>query len=145
MTNCLAQICSRTKNAQNLLKSILIDISNMPLLILKSKINFLKYLLSKLAPKLKMLRIYWSLTCVIIQICRFRFKCQKNYEIFTTCKAQISPKIDNALNLLKFGTHDILNILISIWMSKIQISINSEHFSFWEQFGPSNWSIVNKK
>ena len=45
LTNCWAQICSRITNAQNLLKFTLIDISNMPILILKSKINFMKYLL----------------------------------------------------------------------------------------------------
>ena len=94
----------------------------------------------------------------IFQIYWFRFKCQTIYKIFTTCKAKISPKIENALNLLKFGAFDILNILISILMSKIifikyfyqisifhQISINSEYFSFSEQFGPSNWQIFDKK
>ena len=76
----------------------------------------------------------------------FDLNVKKNHEIFTTCKAQISPKTENAPKLLQFGTFDILNIMISTLMSKIspvkyfllnfnfyQISINSEHF--WDQFG----------
>ena len=49
------------KNAQNLLKFGRVDISNMPISTLKSKINFMKYLplaRPKLAPKLNMLKIY---------------------------------------------------------------------------------------
>ena len=34
-------------------------------------------------------------------------------------EAQISPKIENTQNLLKFGTFDISNIPISILISKI--------------------------
>ena len=34
-------------------------------------------------------------------------------------EAQISPKIKNAQNVLKFSTFDISNILISILMSKV--------------------------
>ena len=45
--------------------------------------------------------------------------CQSFYEIFTTCYIQNGPKIKNAQNILKFGTCDISNILISILMSKI--------------------------
>ena len=37
-------------------------------------------------------------------------------EIFTTFQAKKVPKIKNAQNLLKFGTCDISNIPISIWM-----------------------------
>ena len=40
-------------------------------------------------------------------------------EIFTTCYAQIGPKIKNAQDLLKFGTIDISNISFSILISKI--------------------------
>ena len=69
-----------------------------------------------------------------------------NYELLTTCQAKIGPKIKKAQNLLKFGSFDISNIPISILISKImfikyfyQISIDSEHFSLWDQFGPNNW------
>ena len=41
------------------------------------------------------------------------------YEIFTTCYAQIGPKIKNSQNLLEFGTCNISSMLISILMSKI--------------------------
>ena len=56
-----AQIGSKIKNAQNLLKLGTFDISNMPISILMSKMIFIKYLphvRPKLAPKLKVLRIY---------------------------------------------------------------------------------------
>ena len=59
--HCKAQIGWKMKNALNLLKFGLFDISNMKILILKSKIIFMKYLpivRPKLVPKLKMLRIY---------------------------------------------------------------------------------------
>ena len=55
----------------------------------------------------------------MFEICRFQFKCQKNYEIFTPCKAQISPTIEDVLNLLRLGAFDILNIQISTLMSII--------------------------
>ena len=51
------------KSTQNSLKFGLVDISNMPILILKSKINFMKYLPTirpKLVPKLKMLKNLWT-------------------------------------------------------------------------------------
>ena len=41
------------------------------------------------------------------------------YQIFTTWWAQILLKIKNAQDLLKFGTFDISNMPISIFMSKI--------------------------
>ena len=41
------------------------------------------------------------------------------YEIFTICQAQISPKIKNAQNLLKFSAFDVSNIAISVLMSKM--------------------------
>ena len=66
----------KIKNAQNLLKFGRIDISNMPISILMSKISFMKYLppvRPKLAPKLKMFRIYWYLAQLIFQIYWFRF------------------------------------------------------------------------
>ena len=60
-TTCWAQIGRKTRNAQNLLKLRTFDISNLPILILMSKITFMKYLppaRPKLVPKLKMVRIY---------------------------------------------------------------------------------------
>ena len=117
MTNCLAQICSRIKNAQNFFKFSLIDISNMLILTLKSKIIFMKLLPPKLARKLKMLLIYLNLAYVIFQICQFWFKCQKKkpWNIYHL----LGPKIDNAPNILKFGTFAVSNIPIYILKSKI--------------------------
>ena len=40
----------------------------------------------------------------------------KFHEIFTTCLAQIGPKIKRAQTLLKFGAIDISNMAISILM-----------------------------
>ena len=51
----------RLKNAQNLLKFDIFDISNMPISLLISKIIVIKYspiVRPKLVPKSKMLRIY---------------------------------------------------------------------------------------
>ena len=57
-----AQIGPEIENAQNLLKSGLTDIRNMPILILISETIFMKYLVApvrtKLIPKLKMPSIY---------------------------------------------------------------------------------------
>ena len=39
--------------------------------------------------------------------------------MFTTCQAQIGPKIKNAQNLLKFDTFEVSDMPISILMSKI--------------------------
>ena len=41
------------------------------------------------------------------------------YKIFTTCYAQIRPKIKNAQNLLKVGTLDSSHMPISILLSKV--------------------------
>ena len=41
------------------------------------------------------------------------------YEKFTTCLAQIGPKIKSTQNLLKFGKFNISNMPISILMSKM--------------------------
>ena len=61
-------------------------------------------------------------------------------------RPKLVPKFKMLRIFLKFGAFDISNISISILMSKIilmkyfyQISINSEHFQFWDQFGPSRW------
>ena len=59
-------------------------------------------------------------------------------------RPKLVPKLKMLRIFLKFGAFDGSNIPISILMSKIilmkyfyPISINSEHFSFWDQFGPS--------
>ena len=57
----LGQNWSKIKSAQNLLKFGTLDIANMPISILMSKIIFMKHLpivKPKLVPKSKMLRIY---------------------------------------------------------------------------------------
>ena len=61
-------------------------------------------------------------------------------------RPKLVPKLKMLRIFLKFGAFDVSNIPISILMSKIilmkyfyQISINSEHFQFWDQFGPSRW------
>ena len=41
------------------------------------------------------------------------------YEIFTTCQAQIGPKIKNAQNLFKLGTLNVSNMMISNLISKM--------------------------
>ena len=85
MTTCYAQIGPKTNSVENLLKFGLIDISDMPISILMSKIYFMKYLppvRPKLFPKLKMIctDMYW----------RTDFDSNdKNdfYEIFNCCYA----------------------------------------------------------
>ena len=60
-------------------------------------------------------------------------------------RPKLVPKLKMFGVFLKFGAFDVSNIPISILMSKIilikyfyQISVNSELFSFWDQFGPSS-------
>ena len=53
-----------------------------------SKISFMKYLAPirpKLVSKLKMLRIYWNLTHLIFQTCRYRFWCRKRFLLNIYC------------------------------------------------------------
>ena len=64
-------------------------------------------------------RIYWNLAHSIFQICQSRCLCQKwfllnIYHILDPNR----PQIKSAKNLLKFGTFDISNMLISILMQK---------------------------
>ena len=64
LTTCSPQIGPKIENAQNLLKLGTFDIWNMTISILMLKMIFIEYLppvRPKLAPKLKMLRIYWYL------------------------------------------------------------------------------------
>ena len=88
-----------------------------------SKIIFRKYLppvRPKLVPKLKMLRIYWSLTQMMFRISRSWFWCQKWFllNIYHLLGPSWS-KIKYAQKLLKFGLIDISSMPISILMSKI--------------------------
>ena len=61
-------------------------------------------------------------------------------------RPKLVPKLKMLRIFLKLGAFDASNIPISILMSKIilmkyfyQISINSEHFPLWDQFGRSIW------
>ena len=80
-----------------------------------SKIIFIKYLPSatpKLAQKSKMIRIS-----------------------------------SNFISYFKYNDFDlnIKNNSYQIFLSNVnfyQISINSEYFPFWDQFGPTNWQLV---
>ena len=79
-TACSAQIGSKIKITQNLLKFGTFNISNIPISILISKIIFMKYLppvRPKLVAKLKVPRIYWNLAHLTFQICRCQFQCKK--------------------------------------------------------------------
>ena len=99
------------------------DILNIPISILMWKIIFIKYLplfWPKLVTKLKVLRIYWNLAYSIFQICQTRFWCQKWF--FWITHLLLVPnwsQNQKRPGLLKFGTFDISNILISFLMSKI--------------------------
>ena len=112
----------------------------------KVKNKFYEIFTPKLAQKLKMLRLYWNLARLIFQICQFRFKCKKTKKYLPPVKPKLVPRLKMLRIFLKFGTFDVSNIPLSTLMSKIilikysyQISINSEHFSFWDQSGPRNW------
>ena len=61
-------------------------------------------------------------------------------------RPKLVPKLKMLRIFLKLGAFDASNIPISFLMSKIilmkyfyQISINSEHFPLWDQFGRSIW------
>ena len=78
----LGPICSKIKNARDLLKFGLFDISTIMISILISKTIFIKYLAPvppKLVQKLKMPKIYWNVAQSIFQICQSRFWCQKRF------------------------------------------------------------------
>ena len=76
----MVQICFRIKNAQNLLKCSLIDISNMPILIemSKKKKKYLPPVRPKLVPKEKMRRIFSNLAHLIFQISNDQYFNGKN-------------------------------------------------------------------
>ena len=61
-----------------------------------TRIIFMKYLppvRPKMAPKLRMLRIYWNLAHIIFRISWFRFWCQKLFSLNTTCSAKMVAKL----------------------------------------------------
>ena len=65
------KLIPKLKNAQNLLKFVSFDISNIPIWILMSKIFLMKYLppaTPKLVLKLKVPRVYLNLADLILQI-----------------------------------------------------------------------------
>ena len=105
---CLAQISSKIKNTQNLLKIGLLNISNMPISISNWK---------------------------------------KKNQIFTTCYPKISPKIKDNQHFIeiwliwyfKYTDFDfnVKNNFYQVFLSNFsfhQISLNSKHFPFWDQF-----------
>ena len=122
-TNCQAQINFKIKSAQSLLKFGTIIICKTLILILMSKIVFIKYLLPvrpKSVPKLKSSEFFEIWHIRYFKYTNFDFNIKNNfYEIFTTCQAQISSKIKSVQSLLKFGTFNISKILILILMTKI--------------------------
>ena len=95
--HCSAQIGSKIKSAQNLLKFGTFDISNMPISILMTKMIFIKSLQPvrpKLFPKLKIFLIYWNLVHLIFRISRSQFWCQKLFFInyWPIAKPKLFPK-----------------------------------------------------
>ena len=121
-----------------------------------SKTIFIKYLppvRPKMVPKLKMLRVFWNLAHVLFRISQSRFWCRKlfllnTYHLFGLNSFQnwkyfefieiwyiwYFKYIDLYFNI-KNNFYQIVFSNFNIY----QISVKSEHFSFWDQFGPSNW------
>ena len=97
----------------NLLKLSTCDISNISISTLMLKMIFIKYLppaRPKLAPKLKMLRIYWNLAHLMFRISPSRFWCQRLFLLNIYHLISIGPKTKSTQNLLKFGTFNISSI-----------------------------------
>ena len=124
MTTCYAQIGPKTNSVENLLKFGLIDISDMPISILMSKIYFMKYLppvRPKLFPKLKMLIIYWNFADMYWWTDFDSNDKNDFYEIFNCC-LPINPKVNIAQKFMfeisgipiSSTTSDLLNILSQI-------------------------------
>ena len=107
----------KMKRAQNLTKFGTFNISNMPILILMSKMTFMKYLphvRPKFVPILKVPRIHWNFNNVDLD-----FNVENDFFIKYLPIAQPSwSKIKNVQNLLKFAWIYISNMLIMILMSK---------------------------
>ena len=110
------------------------DISNIPILILMSKIIFIKYVplvRPKLIPKLKVLRIYRNLARSIFQVCQIGFWCQKWFlwNIYQL-PGQINPKIKIAIKFM----FDISSIPI--------LTMRSEKFHWTFTTLCQNWSPI---
>ena len=102
-TTCLAQIGPKIRSTQNLLKFGKFSISNRPILILMSKMVFMKYLLLGLNwyQNKKMLKIYWNLVHSIFQICKSGLWVQKWFLwIIYQLSSQINSKIKIALKCM---------------------------------------------
>ena len=145
LTTCSAQTGPKIKRSQNFLKFGIFDISNMPISILLSKINFIKYLQPvrpKLVSKLKMLSIYWNLTHLIFWISQCWFWWQKLFLMKYLPIAR--PKLVPKWKMLRFYWNLInieiwKNFLIKIIFDiKIEIDIfeisNVPNFNKFEVF-----------
>ena len=96
----LGPISPRIKNAQKLLKFSLIDISNMPISTLNSKINFLKYLPS-VRPKLAQNAqnsLKFGLVNISNMLILLKFKSQKKFMKYLP---SIMPKLVPKLKKLR--------------------------------------------
>ena len=92
----------------------------MPILILMSKINFMKYLGRNHSQNEKWTKFIETWHIWYFKYTDFSFNVKINfYGIFTTSEAQISPEIKNAQNFYKVCSFGISNMLISILMSKM--------------------------
>ena len=155
-TTCWAQNGSKIKNTQNLLKFDICGISNIPILILMSKIIFIKYLppvQPKLVPKLKVLRIYWNLAHSIFQICQSRFWCQKWFLLsiyhllgpdwfqYEKCSELIEIWLKLIFDKNSWWKFFLIlkSKLVNLKYQICQISMNFEYFQFGDQFGVSSW------
>ena len=125
-----AQNGPRIKDAQNLSKFGTSNISSMLIVILMSKIIFMKYLppaRPQMVLKLKCSEFieiwhiyYFKYADLYFKYANLYFNVKNNFqEIFTTCQTKIGPKIKIAQILLKLGAFDISNIPILILMSKL--------------------------
>ena len=97
-----AKFVPESKMLKNLLEFILINISVMLILILKSKINFIKYLPParlKLFPKMKYLEFIEILYIWYFKYTNFDFNVKNVfYEIFTSCQAKLPLRLKMLLN-----------------------------------------------
>ena len=134
----MVQIRAKIQSLQNLLKFGTIDISNIPISILISKITFKKYFLPvkpKLVSKLKMLKIYRNLG--IFDILSIPISILMWKLIFLNYLPPVWPKLVPKLKVLRFYwnlAHLIFRIFWSrFWCQKL-FSLNIYHL-----FDP-NWS-----
>ena len=81
---------------------------------------FIKYLPPVnpiLVPKLKMLRIYWNLAYLIFRISQSRFWCQRLFLL--NIYHLLGPNWSQNQKYLKFGTLDISNMPVSVFLWKM--------------------------